>query len=84
MGIETFWELAANQGFSIVLLGVAVRYFYLRQKEWEKKIEDLHLRRDVEREQLIKLTEELQTVIQHNTEILQAIKIMITDCNKSK
>jgi flagellar biosynthesis/type III secretory pathway M-ring protein FliF/YscJ len=43
--MENFWHMAAQQGFSVVLLAIAVIYFYRRQTDWEKKLEDAHTER---------------------------------------
>lgn len=71
--MENFFEIAANQGFSVLLLGLAVYYFYQRQKSWENKIEELHEKRDAEKTQIIKLTEELKIIIAQNTQTLEAV-----------
>lgn len=91
--MENFWSIAANQGFSVLLLAVAVFYFYQRQKSWEAKIEDLHnkrdsereefhKKRDSEREQMFQLTEELKLIIIQNTQILESIKGILNDRSK--
>lgn len=80
--MESFWAIAANQGFGVLLMALAVYYFYQRQKAWEGKIEELHEKRSIEREQLIQLTEELKQVIAQNTQTLEAIKVLINDKSK--
>ena len=80
--MENFWTIAANQGFGVLLLALAVYYFYQRQKSWEAKIEGLHEERSIEREQLIQLTEELKMVINQNTQTLEAIKSIINGSSK--
>lgn len=82
MEIEHFLSLAANQSFSVMLLGIAVYYFYKRQAAWESKIEELHTKRTIEREQLISLTTELKQVISQNTQILESIKVILNERDK--
>lgn len=83
--MEQFWTLAANQGFSVLLLGIAVFYFYKREIAWEAKVtemqktheaknEAVQKERTEERTKLIQLIEQMGNVVEKNTESINRLE----------
>lgn len=83
--MEKFFEIAAEQGFSVLLLVIAVIYFYKRQQSWESKIEVINLERVKERVQMATLNEELKIIIEQNTASQkESVKILASITEETK
>lgn len=83
--MEQFWTLAANQGFSVILLALAVYYFYKREITWEAKVAEMQKayeaknelvqkERTDERIKLIQLIEQMGNVVEKNTECINRLE----------
>ncbi len=71
--MENIWSVIANQGFAVLLLAMAVYYFYKREQVWEIRVEKIQAERTNERTQLIQLIEHMTHVVEKNTEVINSL-----------
>jgi uncharacterized protein HemX len=72
--MENFWNLAANQGFSVLLLSIGLYYFLQKQKLLEAKMDEMQQKRESLMEKIFTLSEETKNIINQNTEMLKILE----------
>ena len=80
--MENFWSLAANQGFSVLLLTIGLYYFLQKQKQLEGKMDEMQQKRESLMEKFITLSEETKNIINQNTEMLKILETYVRSKTK--
>lgn len=80
--MEQFWSIAANQGFSVLLLSIGLYYFLQKQKQLEGKMDEMQQKRESLMEKIFTLSEETKNIIHQNTEMLKILESYVRSKTK--